>query len=252
MKKLFLLSILLFVIMLIPSCSKKENHIINEVHQSPAHVTKELKEISEENNITEVNWLQVGNYWKSQMTAGENSIERTDNVIGTADIDKKKCFVVTSTLTVDSGDTKVEKPAETNYYNVTKDSLETNIKILGSGDGKIVYYPPQTILKFPLKKGKSWVWKGTVNKIFSGMVTYTVNGMEEVEVPAGKFKAVKITAKADFAGPDGNNHQSDTIFWLVKDIGMVKTETSNQLYLDRKEQTYSEMKAYKIKGNKVK
>lgn len=252
MKKLFILSILLFVIILIPACSKKDNPNMGGVQESPTQPRKELDDIGAENAITKINWFKVGNRWDNIMKSDENVTERTDKVIGTANVGDKNCYVIASTLLANSGNTVTERPLETNYYYITNDTLENNIKILGSGDGKIIYYPPQPVLKLPLKKGKTWKWEGSVNRIFNGTVTYTVNGMEEVDIPAGKFKAVSITALADFSGPDGRRHNSDTTFWLVKDIGLVKIETSNQLYQEKKQRSVSEMKNYKLETTKGK
>lgn len=251
MKKLFILTVLLFIIVLIPACSPKDAGKTDGVIQTPAPASNMPGDIGEENAITRIDWLQAGNQWKTLVKSPNNVTERTDKVIGTTKVDDDEYFIITTTVMVNSGKTIVEKPVETNYYRITKDSLENNIKILGGGDRKITYDPPQTILKFPLEKGKSWKWEGTVNKVFKGSVIYTVDGMEEVDVPAGKFKAVKITAKAEFSGPDGKTQKSGASQWFVKGIGPVKTEAVI-LMNDKEEKIVSEMKAYKVEGSKNK
>ena len=63
-----------------------------------------------------------------------------------------------------------------------------------NGEETVVNRP----LQFPLKPGKSWEMKFTENnpnsefKSYETKLTYTVIGWEEVSVPAGKFKALKI------------------------------------------------------------
>ena len=253
MKKLFIISILLFIIILIPACSQKDVAKTDGVSQTPESpsISKEPEDTDGENAITKIDWFQSGNHWNTLIKSSNNVTERTDKVIGTTKVDDIEYFIVTTTVMANSGKTVVEKPVETNYYRITKDSLENNIKILGGGDRKITYDPPQTILKFPLEKGKTWKWEGTVNKVFKGTVNYTVDGMEEVDIPAGKFKALKITAAAEFSGPDGKIQKSGATQWFVKGIGPVKTVAAI-LMNDKEEKIVSEMKAYKVEGSKGK
>jgi hypothetical protein len=65
-----------------------------------------------------------------------------------------------------------------------------------NGEETVVNQP----LKFPLEEGKSWDLKFTEKrpssqfKYIETQLTYNVVGWEEVAVPAGKFKALKIEA----------------------------------------------------------
>ena len=65
-----------------------------------------------------------------------------------------------------------------------------------NGEETVVNQP----LKFPLEEGNSWELKFTENrptsqlKHFETQLTYKVVGWEEISVPAGKFKALKIEA----------------------------------------------------------
>lgn len=73
--------------------------------------------------------------------------------------------------------------------------------------------PPVLRLKFGLKKGESWDWKGEAGQ----KATYTHDGEEEIEVPAGKLACVKIRCEAE--NPQGA-YRIDR--WYAKGIGVVK------------------------------
>lgn len=69
-----------------------------------------------------------------------------------------------------------------------------------NGEEAVVSQP----LKFPLKPGKSWKLKFIENhpsnqlKYKETQLNYTVIGWEEISVPAGKFKAIKIEADGNW------------------------------------------------------
>lgn len=70
--------------------------------------------------------------------------------------------------------------------------------------------PPITIFRPKAKTGDRWEWKGKTNLKFS----YTMGGTEVVEVPAGKFNAVRVEWT-------DNNGNSSTL-WYASNVGEVK------------------------------
>jgi len=86
-----------------------------------------------------------------------------------------------------------------------------------------VYADPVPLLKLPAKAGDSWTAEFEVPAI-NGKVrfTYTVKDEEEVEVPGGKFKALRVEWKAD---PDVLTMTATR--WYAPGVGLVKEVTSS-------------------------
>ena len=76
--------------------------------------------------------------------------------------------------------------------------------------------PPVCLLKYPVKEGSSW---DTETKI--GTQQFTVSGrergIEEVEVPAGKYQAVAVKIETTVKGSKVSN-----TYWFAPDVGIVK------------------------------
>jgi hypothetical protein len=85
---------------------------------------------------------------------------------------------------------------------------------------KADYQPVKQYLKNPLSVGSSWEWKGKgmmgVDIEESSRVTVT----EAVEVPAGKFQAMKVETKVIQGGTPVTK-----IYWFANWVGMVKSMT---------------------------
>jgi hypothetical protein len=76
--------------------------------------------------------------------------------------------------------------------------------------------PPLCILKLPLKSGDKWEVDSDVQGQAMKMAL-TVRESEEVEVPAGKYKAVRVDADGTIAGT-----QTGVTYWFAPDVGVVK------------------------------
>jgi hypothetical protein len=81
--------------------------------------------------------------------------------------------------------------------------------------------PPKAVIKLPFKPGEKWHYQpnpeggGPVGKR-----TYTSVAEEEVEVPAGKYKAIRIDETwEDRGGPMRSSH------WFAPGVGLVKQST---------------------------
>ena len=101
---------------------------------------------------------------------------------------------------------------------------EQNVKILFifSKHAEIVYSKPALQIKQPVKVGDKWEWHGYQIKNKNDTAKITISGKavseEEIELPAGKFKTLKI--KIIVTNPKGQ--KTTFLQWLAKGIGSVK------------------------------
>lgn len=80
------------------------------------------------------------------------------------------------------------------------------------------YDPPWRILTLPAKEGETW--EATPPLAFGGRPTkykYATGKEELVDVPAGKFKAVTVSAEGELLGT-----VTRTTVWYAPEVGMVK------------------------------
>ena len=68
-----------------------------------------------------------------------------------------------------------------------------------SGENVTDFATPFMRIKLPPTKGDTWEWKGELGKD-KVVATFTNDGEEEITVPAGKFKAWKISAVMEVGG----------------------------------------------------
>lgn len=91
-----------------------------------------------------------------------------------------------------------------------------------------IFTPDLPIMFFPLNKGKSWDWEGTlkiawINKKIK-MHCVVLEDAEEVTVPAGTFHCVKI-----FIHQLRDNEISEEYGWYAPGIGQIKYRTKRTL-----------------------
>jgi hypothetical protein len=72
------------------------------------------------------------------------------------------------------------------------------------------------IIKYPVKSGDRWNEKVRINGLDIEM-TFAVGEAVEVQVPAGKFKAIPITTTTTLKGSDSRSKK-----WFVDGVGIVK------------------------------
>jgi hypothetical protein len=83
-----------------------------------------------------------------------------------------------------------------------------------------IFNPAIPILIFPLKAGSIWDWEGTLKIAFMNKkikMHCEVVGEEEIEVPAGKFKCLKIHIHQQ-----RNEEISDEYGWYAPGVGQIK------------------------------
>ncbi len=84
------------------------------------------------------------------------------------------------------------------------------------GPPPVAFNPPICLLKYPVQVGDSW--NDTV-KVGSETVkaSHRVASLDEVETPAGKFKAVKVIGVTETGG-----QKVETTYWFADGVGVVK------------------------------
>ncbi len=99
---------------------------------------------------------------------------------------------------------------------------EVHILLIFSKHAVVKYSKPALEMKFPMKVGDTWQWDGYQVKNETDTTIITMKGRvlkeEEIEVPAGKFKTVKV----EFVVEDLKAHKTTFTQWLAKGIGSVK------------------------------
>lgn len=76
--------------------------------------------------------------------------------------------------------------------------------------------PPVLILKFGIKDETEWTTKAKAGEAEVDF-TFKLNGLEETEVPAGKYKAVKVSGAGDIAGTN-----SRIVYHFAEGVGIVR------------------------------
>ena len=77
--------------------------------------------------------------------------------------------------------------------------------------------PPICMLKFPIKKGSTWKVESKVGE--EKLSVSCKSDEEEIEVPAGKFKTVKVVMDAEVVGA---GIIVSTTYWFAQGVGVVK------------------------------
>src|SRR6185295_14783115 len=122
-------------------------------------------------------------------------------------------------------------------------------------EGWRLYTPSSQMFVFPLNPGSSFTLKAVENtgdkRTFDLVVTMSVGGEEEISMPAGKFRAVKIDRKVKWVQrekPENAGVNSWTYWysgqvkrWIVAEQSNV-TDSGKQLQRDR-----WELESYKVR-----
>jgi hypothetical protein len=86
---------------------------------------------------------------------------------------------------------------------------------------KATYEPPKQYLPNPPVAGQTWEWTGKDPTQMERHEKSRVVGFENVTVPAGKFRAVKVTSEQT-----GGSIPMTKTFWYAPGVGLVKTTTT--------------------------
>ncbi len=169
--------------------------------------------------------LTTGSQWIYQITDYEN---KNDSFDQTATIDPAETYnkVTCSILK------QKDKRGIVRAF-VLKNSQGIFWKKIGASksftpEASSVFTPEIPIMMFPLTKGSTWDWEGKlkiawINKNIK-MHCEIVSANEELTVPAGTFKCVKI-----YIHQIRDNEPSDEYGWYAPGIGQIKYQTKKTL-----------------------
>jgi hypothetical protein len=146
----------------------------------------------------------VGTTAVYQADAGRLSMESTDKVTEV-------------TKTPDGVRVTVERSSESGFRPAT---FETDVTAKGLAQvrfGRRANDPPMPLLRLPAKAGDAWEWE---DRAAGRKIQFKVVGEEEVTVPAGKFKAIRVAEEETVRGQT-TRHES----WYAPKVGLVKRVT---------------------------
>lgn len=106
-----------------------------------------------------------------------------------------------------------------NTYHKVAGWVLTDKSVTPSANYTFDYVKDINSLMNPLVSGKTWNYEGTAGGL-AVTQEWTCVGAESVKVPAGDFKAVKVTSTSDYGG-----NPSKYTFWYVDRVGLVKSIT---------------------------
>jgi hypothetical protein len=143
-----------------------------------------------------------GTKWVLEKTIGGTVIEVAEEMLEVTETDAGYAVSVTSSELRKSGPAKV---SHAEYLVSGTTVMRTR------GEDR------WTLLDLGVKAGEGW--KGVERQHFGskGTVTYTVGAEEEVEVPAGRFKAVPVSEQRGLK-------ETKSIRWYAPGVGVVKVE----------------------------
>lgn len=118
--------------------------------------------------------------------------------------------VETFVLATELGGTSVDKEF------IVVDAAGIKMLRQSSGSNVTDYAQPFVRLKLPPAKGDTWEWKGDIGKEKASVV-YTNEGEEEITVPAGKYKAWKVSAAIEIGGVKHTGAN-----WFAPGVGLVR------------------------------
>ena len=145
--------------------------------------------------------MQVGNEWHYRVSVGGNDGEVMTTIARTETIDKVPLALLEGYMK--------DKLIATEHL------LQNEAGIYRYRNNGQVVTPPLMLLKYPIKFGAKWGGDIVVGK---EKAVYVAESSEEtVEVPAGKFKTVRVDIKLDEGG-----QTAKISYWFCQNIGFVK------------------------------
>ena len=158
--------------------------------------------------------LRVGDSWKYRSTTAEGKqSEFTIKVLSTDKQGDGTSLYLVETLST-------FQPIHDWYSKPSGQVLMHRIAYPKNEALKADYQPTKLYLKNPLSVGSAWEWKGKGMMGVDIEESSRVTGVEAVEVPAGKFQAMKVETKVIQGGTPVTK-----TYWFANWVGMVKSMT---------------------------
>ncbi|HEY3227367.1 MAG TPA: hypothetical protein VGK61_10285 [Planctomycetota bacterium] len=167
--------------------------------------------------------LKEGAVWTYVTGGSEGKVK----VTGREKIGEVETFILT---------TEIDGTATEKEY-VAVDATGIRMLRQASGDRLTDYAQPFVRLKLPPVKGDKWEWKGEIGKE-KATASFTNEGEEEVKVPAGTYKAWKVTVTIE----QGAAKQTGTN-WFAPGVGIVRQQARFESE-GRKHESVIELKSF--------
>ena len=158
--------------------------------------------------------LRVGDWWKYQSTTGEG--KQSDFTMTVLADEKQADGTVLHKVEIKST-TPIHE-----WYSKGNGWVLWHKEAYAANNMNVTFEPARQFLKNPPTPGSSWSWKG------KGMMSVDIDesnqavSSEVVEVPAGKFEAIKVVTQVTQGG------QSLTkTYWYANWVGLVKSITES-------------------------
>jgi hypothetical protein len=150
--------------------------------------------------------LKPGTKWIYQFEENGKKMEITSQVAKLETIEGKSLALIERLV---GGDVK-----ETEHLTATDKGIFLNRR------NGVEHSPPVCLLQYPVKKGDAWESETTLGNQQMKVKSKSVD-FEEVTVPAGKYKAVRVDVEIAVGGINAN-----LTYWFAPDVGIVK-QTNN-------------------------
>ena len=145
--------------------------------------------------------LQVGNQWKYRLDVNGKEVTMTTKIAKIETIDQQKLARLEAAVDGNTSATEHLQQTDKGIFRFRTNGIESS--------------PPLLLLKYPAKNGDKWSGAFTAS---DSKATYSCEAMEEeVVVPAGKYKTIRVAIKLEEKGQVVN-----TTYWFAKDVGFVK------------------------------
>ena len=180
-------------------------------------------------------YLPLGKGYKWVYKTDYDEMEIVHEVAGAEKVGDVDCFVVEHKTVIASADRTRVLWKE--WVAVSDEGVK--IHKLQRGRSEITIEKPFFKIKDILKKDDEWEGLGQAEEN-PPKYHYLVEEENEVEVPAGKFKAWKVHVKIE----SGDRHTSDSYEWYAKGVGLVKAEMTVK-FGNEGATTISELKEFK-------
>jgi hypothetical protein len=159
--------------------------------------------------------LRVDDWWKYKSTTADG--KESDFTVKVASAEKKDDGTV-----IYQADTIMSQQIHDWYTKPKGQVLRLREKFGDNDKMDCEYQPPYPFMKNPLEKDASWQWSGKGMMGVDITDNSEVSGPEPVEVPAGKFSAMKVTTKIVQGGSPATK-----TYWYAGWIGLVKSTTES-------------------------
>lgn len=159
--------------------------------------------------------LRVGDWWKYKSTATTGTSEFTTKVLSAdKQADGSTWFAVETSAGT--------KPVFREWYSKPQGWVLDHKQLYLANNMESQFDPTRPYLKNPLGAGDTWSYKGKGMMGVGVDEASAVSGPETVVVPAGTFKAVKVSTKVTQGGQPVTK-----TYWYANWVGLVKSETES-------------------------